>query len=232
MIHAAEMATVWVVRGGSRDHLVKTFLDDGVIGLVHETFPDGRTIDRLGALRLLGVGMDDEPTKGQEAEVAQFLSFVRRIEVGDIAVLIDPAPAGLTCGVVTGDYEYDPDVPASRAPHRRRVDWRRRLPFADLPERLAHVPSQRSVLEDVPDGRLRTLAQACCRGEVGEDPFDRPVVARAPRRPAARRSGTPAPKRPTKASRRPRDERRCTVCLVTKPESLFDGGSDQCRDCA
>ncbi len=234
-VHADEMATVWVVRGGERDRLVRTFLDDGEIGLVEPRFGDGRDVDRTSALRTLGVGMDDEPTKAQEADVARFLSFVRRIRVGDVAMLVDPVAGGLACGVVVGDYRFRDDVDPARAPHRRAVSWRRRLPFDDLPDRLDHVPAQRSDLEDVPDGRLRALALRCCRGEAGQDPFDRPAVPapRARRSPSGQRRTatprTPAPKRPSQATRA---ERRCTVCLVTKAEDLFEDDGTVCRDCA
>lgn len=233
MIHADEMATVWVVRGGPRDRLVKPFLDDGEIGVVFPQFPDGHDVDRTKALRILGVGMDDEPTKHQEADAALFLSFVRRIRVGDIAMLIDPVAGGLACGVVIGDYHHRDDIDADRAQHRRPVEWRRRLPFSALPSRLDHLPDQRSPLEVVPDGRLRDLGLQCCRGELGDDPFDRPAVAtRRPRSSGGSRPRSPrkpAPKRPSQATRA---ERRCTVCLVTKSEDLFEDGGDICRDCA
>lgn len=233
-IHADEMATVWVVRGGDRDRLVKAFLDDGEIGLVAAEFGDGRDVDRTSALRTLGVGMDDEPTKHQEADVAHFLSFVRRIRVGDVALLVDPAPGGFACGVVVGDYTYRADLDPSQARHRRAVDWRRRLPFAALPARLDHLPDQRTAVEDVPDGRLRDLALQCCRGELGEDPFDRPATA-PPRRASSsgpRRPRTPKPPAPKRPSQATKAERRCTVCLVTKAEDLFEDGGDMCRDCA
>lgn len=233
MIHADEMATVWVVRGGPRDRLVKSFLDDGEVGVVFPQFPDGHDVDRAKALRILGVGLDDEPTKHQEADAALFLSFVRRMRVGDIAMLVDPVAGGLACGVVTGEYRYRDDLDPDRAQHRRPVEWRRRLPFTSLPARLDHVPDQRSVLEDVPDGRLRDLGKQCCELQLGDDPFDRPTVA-TPRRRTNSSTGRPralrkpAPKRPSQATRA---ERRCTVCLVTKSEDLFEDG-DVCRDCA
>jgi len=234
VIHADEMATVWVVRGGPRDRLVRAFLDDGEIGVVFPQFPDGHDVDRAKALRILGVGLDDEPSKHQEHDAALFLSFVRRIKVGDIAMLVDPAAGGLACGVVTGEYRYRTDVDADRAQHRRPVEWRRRLPFASLPARLDHLPDQRSVLEDVPDGRLRDLARQCTELQLGDDPFDRPAVA-PPRRRTTSSTGRPrtprkpAPKRPSQATRA---ERRCTVCLVTKSEDLFDDAGDVCGDCA
>jgi hypothetical protein len=233
VIHADEMATVWVVRGGPRDRLVKPFLDDGEIGVVFPQFPDGRDVDRAKALKILGVGLDDEPTKHQEHDAALFLSFVRRIKPGDLALLVDPVAGGFACGVVTGDYRYRSDLDADRAQHRRPVEWRRRLPFAALPGRLDHLPDQRAPLEDVPDGRLRDLALQCSELRLGDDPFDRPHVAPPRRRTtsgtgAPRRPRTPAPKRPSQATRA---ERRCAVCLVTKAEDPFDDG-EVCRDCA
>ena len=231
MLHADEMATVWVLRAGRRDQLVQAFLDDGEVGVEFPAFPDGRTIDRIGALRLLGVGMDDEPTKLQEADVAHFLSFVRRMAVGDLALLLDPSAGGIAVGVVSGDYRYRDDLDPARARHRRPVEWRRRLAFASLPARLEDLPDQRAPIEDVPDGRLRELALRASEGELGDDPFDRPrIPVRAPRTPSTRRPSTPrAPARPPVAVP---PTRRCTVCLVTKPESLFDDGEDACRDCA
>ena len=236
MFHADEMATVWVVRAGPRDRLVRPFLDDGEIGLVLPQFPDGHDVDRAKALRILGVGLDDEPTKHQEHDAALFLSFVRRIQPGDIAMLVDPAAGGFACGVVTGEYRYRTDLGPDAAQHRRPVEWRRRLPFTALPARLDHLPDQRTVLEDVPDGRLRDLALQCTELRLGDDPFDRPAVA-PPRRPSSsgggpRRPRTPKPPAPKRPSQVTRAERRCTVCLVTKAEDLFDDAGDVCRDCA
>jgi hypothetical protein len=235
MIHADEMATIWVLRAGPADRLVQPFLDEGEIGVVFPQFSDGHDVDRAKALRILGVGLDDEPTKHQEHDAAQFLSFVRRIRPGDIAMLVDPVAGGFACGVVTGDYRYRTDLDPPRAQHRRPVEWRRRLPFASLPARLDHLPEQRSMLEDVPDGRLRDLALRCTELRLGEDPFDRPTAApfrgRVGGASTPRRPRTPKPRAPKRPAQATRAERRCTVCLVTKSADLFDDG-DVCRDCA
>ena len=224
MIHASEMATVWVIRGGERNRLVQTFLDDGAIGVGYPSIPDGRTVDRSKALRLL---QSDPDSAAPEAQAAMFLSFVRRIEVGDVVLMPDPAAEGFVCGVVTGDYDFVEALHPDRYRHRRPVEWRRRLPYDALPERLAHLPKQRQTLNDVPDGRLRDLALQCCRLELGDDPFDRPrgaaATARANRAPRSR-----APKRPPKAKIA---ERRCAGCLVSKPVEVFEDGGDWCRDC-
>ena len=226
MIHAREMATVWVIRGGERNRLVQTFLDDGAIGVGFPELPDGRTLDRSATLRLLEPDREAPPPEG---EAAMFLSFVRRIEVADLVLLPDPAAEGFAVGVVAGDYEFHDELAADRARHRRPVEWRRRLPYSALPERLKHLPNQRQPIDDVADGRLRDLALRCSRLELGDDPFDRPRGATA----AARASGAPrrsrAPKRPPKASI---PERRCASCLVSKPAELFEDGGDWCRDCA
>src|SRR3546814_7551439 len=103
MIHADEMATVWVVRAGPKDRLVRTFLDEGEIGVAFPQFPDGHAVDRSKPLTILGVGLDDEPPKHQEADAALFLSFVRRIRVADIALLLDPVAGRFACGVGTGE---------------------------------------------------------------------------------------------------------------------------------
>lgn len=224
MIHAGEMATVWVIRGGDRNRLVQTFLDAGEIGVGFASIGDGRQVDRPKALRLL---QTDPEAAAPEALAAMFLSFVRRIEVGDIVAMPDPAAAGLVCGVVSGGYTFRDDLDPDRYRHRRPVQWRRRLPYGDLPERLAHLPAQRQSLNDVADGRLRDLAQQCCRLERGDDPFDRPrgATASAPRR---SRSTSRTPKRPPAATIA---ERRCANCFVVKPAELFDDSGDWCRDC-
>lgn len=226
MIHADEMATIWVLRGGDRDRLVKAFLDDGQVGVEFPEFPDGRTVDRGKAIRLLGGG--SEPSKSVEHEAAMFLSFVRRIGVTDVVLLRDRVASGFVCGVVTSDYEFRPDLGADRARHRRSVDWRRRLPFSLLPERLEKLPAHRPVLDDVPDGRLRDLALRCCRGELGDDPFDRPAGV-VPSTPKRRSSGARAPARPKPA---PKPERRCLQCLMSKSYDFFDGADEICIDCS
>lgn len=221
-MHPKEMATVWVIRGGERNRLVAEFLRDGDIGVGFPELPDGRDVDRATALRLLSSGDEDEAPP--EADAAMFLSFVRRVEVGDIVLMPDPQERGLVCGVVSGDYRFDADRDPGRCRHRRPVEWARRLPYAALPERLDKVPSQRKVLDDVPDGKLRELAQRCCAGELGDDPHDR-------RSPPVRSSGggrSRKPKRPPKASI---PERRCAGCLLVKPAELFDDDGDWCRDC-
>ncbi len=230
-LHATEMANVWVVRGGERDELVRPFLDDGEIGVGFPEFPDGGTVDRTAVLRIMGVGMDDEPSKQQEARAATFLSFVRRVQIGDLVLLVDRVAKGFAVGVASGDYRYRSDLDERRARHRRPVQWRRRLPFADLPERLAKVPDQKAAFDEVPDGRLRDLALQCSRGERGDDPFDRPARAA----PARRASGGARPRSSGASTRRKtvtKAERRCTTCLVTKPLDLFDGDGDMCVDCA
>ena len=184
VIHPKEMATVWVIRGGEGNRLVGEFLRDGCIGLEYADFPDGTTIDRAKAIELLEGRrvIFDEADEGHaassESGAAMFLSFVRRMEIGDVVFMPDPRAKGLACGVVTGDYTFHADLMPEHGRHRRSVDWRARLLNADLPERLDHVPRQRKVLDDVADGKLRALAIRCCAGELGEDPHARP--ARAP----------------------------------------------------
>lgn len=218
------MATVWVIRGGERNRLVQTFLDDGAIGLGYPSLPDGRTVDRAKALELL---QDDPEAAAPEAQAAMFLSFVRRITIGDMVLMPDPAADGMICGVVTGDYEFHEDLHPDRSRHRRPVDWRRRLPNSLLPERLAHLPKQRQTLNDVADGRLRDLALQCSELELGDDPLDRPRGAVAGS--SGGRSSRPrAPKRPPQATMA---ERRCAGCLVVKGDEVFEDGGEWCRDC-
>ncbi len=218
------MATVWVIRGGDRNRLVQTFLDDGAIGLGYPSLPDGRTVDRAKALKLL---QDDPEAAAPEAQAAMFLSFVRRITIGDLVLMPDPAADGMICGVVIGDYEFHEDLHPDRSRHRRPVDWRRRLPNSLLPERLAHLPKQRQTLNDVADGRLRDLALQCSELELGDDPLDRPRGAVAGS--SGGRSSRPrAPKRPPQATMA---ERRCAGCLVVKPDEVFEDGGEWCRDC-
>lgn len=223
VIHPKDMATVWVIRGGEGNRLVSTFLQDGSIGVGYPELPDGRTVDRAKALRLLTT---DPEAAAPEAAAATFLSFVRRIEIGDIVLMPDPQERGLACGVVTGDYEFRDEVPPEQYRHRRAVDWRRRLPNSELPERLEHVPRQRQTLNDVADGKLRDLALQCCEGTIGEDPF----VRRSPpvRSSSSGRSRPRTPPRPPKATV---PERRCMNCFISKPEELFEDGGDWCRDC-
>lgn len=222
VIHPKEMATVWVIRGGERNHHVGAFLDDGSIGVGFPDLPDGRTVDRAKAIRLLTSDPDAPPP---EADAAMFLSFVRRIDVGDIVVMPDPQEKGLVCGVVAGDYEYRDDLDATDARHRRPVEWRRRLPVDQLPERLDQIPNQRKQLDDVADGKLRELATRCCAGELGDDPF----VRTSP--PVRSRSSGPRTRRPPRPPKATTPERRCMNCFISKPEELFDDGGDWCRDC-
>lgn len=223
------MATLWLIHGGNRGRMVPTFLRDCVVGAEFPDLADGRSLDRSATVKALGGGL--EPSKAVLAEAAEFLSFVRRIEVGDVVLLPDPAAKGLVCGVVSGDYHYEPDLDVSRFRHRRPVEWRRRLPYTDLPERLSQLPRQRGTVTDVPDGRLRTMALECCALERGADPMDRPrgaATASAGRR--SRSSGSP--RRAATPPPRTVAERRCMACLMKKPEDHFDGAAEFCIDCS
>ena len=221
MIDPKEMATVWVIRGGERNRLVSTFLQDGSIGLGYPSIPDGRGVDRPKALRLLST---EDDVAAPEAAAAMFLSFVRRVEIGDIVLMPDPQESGMACGVVTGDYEYREETPLDQYRHRRTVDWRRRLPNDALPERLENIPRQRQTLNDVADGKLRELAKQCCAGELGDDPFVRTS-------PPVRSSSGTRTRKPPKPPKATVPERRCMSCFVSKPEELFEDGGDWCRDC-
>ncbi len=222
VIHPKDMATVWVIRGGERNRLVSTFLQDGSIGVGYPTIPDGRTVDRSKALKLLAT---DDEVAAPEAAAAMFLSFVRRVDVGDVVFMPDPQEQGMACGVVTGDYEYRAEVPLEQYRHRRTVDWRRRLPNDALPERLENVPRQRQTLHDVADGKLRDLALQCCEESLGDDPF----VRKSP--PVRSTSGQPRTRKPPRPPKATVPERRCMNCFVSKPEELFEDGGDWCRDC-
>lgn len=221
VLHPKEMATVWVIRGGERNRRIPSYLEDGSIGVDFPDLPDGRTVDRAKAIRLLTTDPDAPPP---EADAAMFLSFVRRIEIGDLVLMPDPQEKGLVCGVVSGDYEYRPDQGDGDSPHRRPVEWRRRLPYAELPERLDQVPRQRRQLDDVADGKLRELATRACAGELGDDPFVR-------RSPPVRSSGGSRSRKPSRPPKATVPERRCTSCFLVKPAELFEDGSDWCRDC-
>lgn len=224
MLHADEMATIWVIAAGPRERLVSTFLTDGAIGVSYPALGDGRNLDRRAAERALTEGKVPKV----EAEAKLFLSFVRRMQIGDVVAMPDHHAGGVAMGVVAGDYEFCDELAPQQARHRRPVEWRRRLPFTALPERLAHIADARKPFQEESDGRLRELALQCCRGELGDDPTDRPAMAVA----TPRASGPRKPRAPKRPPRATMSERRCPHCLVVKAETLFDDGEDLCRDCA
>lgn len=218
---------IWVIGAGPRERLVTTFLEEGEIGVSYPALGDGRNLDRVKTEKALA----DAGVPHVEVEAKLFLSFVRRMNVGDIVAMPDHHAGGVVMGVVAGDYAFRDDLDPARARHRRPVEWRRRLPLSALPERLAHITASRHSILEESDGRLRDLALRCCRGELGDDPTDRPRVAAA----TPKRAASGAPRRPRAPKRPPRAtmaERRCTSCLVVKSEDLFDHGEDLCRDCA
>lgn len=218
------MATVWVIAAGDRERLVSRFLADGAIGVSYPALGDGRNLDRRAAEKALS----EAKVAKVDAVAKLFLSFVRRIEIGDVVAMPDHHAGGVVIGVIAGDYEFRDDLAADQARHRRAVEWRRRLPLSALPERLAHIADGRVAFQEESDGRLRDLALRCCRGELGEDPTDRPAApVTLPR--------STAPRKPRAPSRPPRATmagRRCQHCLVVKAEDLFEEGEDLCRDCA
>lgn len=219
-------ATLWLIRGGESNRLVRRFLDEGVTGVGFGDLPDGRTVDAFVLQKKLAAAFVEKP----EQVSTQFFSFVNRVEVGDVVFMPDPQAKGLATGIVTGEYTYDPDIPVEECRHRRSVDWRRRIGYDALPERLANLPKQRAVVADVPDGRLRVLAHEAFLHELGEDPHRRPVRSTGggggsrPRRSSTGgRIKKPAPK--------PVEQRRCMTCMMQKPLDFFDGDDQHCRDC-
>jgi restriction system protein len=120
------------VRAGSRGREIRSFLDDGFVGLGwKETGSlEGVTDFRAFEERLLAV----HPTRSSRtltAWAAMLRAVVSGMDVGDDVMTIESSTRHYWIGKVTSEYQWHPDADLA---HRRAVRWSGSLSRAHLTE--------------------------------------------------------------------------------------------------
>lgn len=197
---------VWVIRAGERSRLVDDFVTGDVTGVGYPAVPDGRSVTRDQVEEML---VDDGTPAAVKRSVAMFDAFVNDVGVGDAVLMPDTPRGDVLVGTVTSGYEYHAELPHDRFRHRRAVEWRARVPLAELPESEQGLQRQRTMLADLTSDDLRAFVGRVVAGDLG-----RPAVT------PPGRYATPAPV-----------GRVCTACGTRKADSVFDGSSAVCIDC-
>ncbi|HEX4980724.1 MAG TPA: hypothetical protein VFV63_03460 [Ilumatobacteraceae bacterium] len=208
----------WVVRAGEDNRLVDEFIDSGVTGVGYFTIPDGTDLTYTAVRRLL---VSEATSEALDLHTSMFIEFVKEISIGHIVLMPDTPRRDMVVGVVTGPYEFHPDLPPERYRHRRTVEWSGRVPLGDLPAGADKLYRQRTTLTRASIPGLEEFTDRVRAGEIG-----RPATART-RAAAPRRSRTAAPRKPVPVVR----ERLCPGCGMIKHVEQF-GPEGVCVDCA
>lgn len=213
---------MWVIRGGEQNRLVDRFVDQAIIGLRFPDVPDAEILTRSEIRRFLGTDASPAVLDAQEASLS---AFVREIQVGDSVLLPDPQRGDVVVGTVTGRYEFDGDLPADEARHRRSVDWLARHSVAELPKAVqGTVTKQKLDLQQHRDAEWSAYLGQVRDHVIGRDPRDRP--ARTSSTTPRRASRAAAPRAPKAAVA----QRTCPSCFLQTHPDRFRG--DLCVDCA
>jgi predicted Mrr-cat superfamily restriction endonuclease len=119
------MKNIWVVRPGLDPNSMKAIERESVILFGGPELGDLRELETKEAI----LEKQNETHPGEKAHTlqtwaAQHWKIFREIKKGDIVLTPVKGTREILMGVVTGDYEYAPEVSA-RHPHVRRVDWQR-----------------------------------------------------------------------------------------------------------
>ncbi len=201
-----ESSRVWIIRAGERSRLVDDFVTGDVTGVGYSSVPDGRSVTRDEVQDLL---RDEGTTATIHRKVAMFDAFVNDVGVGDAILMPDTPRGDVVVGTVTSGYEYHAELPHDRCRHRRTVEWRARVPLAELPESQQGIHRQRTMLAEHAGDDLHEFVGRVVAGDLG-----RPAV-------------TP----PGRYETPPPTGRICTSCGTRKADSVFDGDSVVCIDC-
>ncbi len=120
---------VWLVRAGRRGEQEQIALDNNIIAVGWNDLPDLSGIKSREALAKLYREVCPDASANKVANhVGQVWAFLRRIKVGDLAVLPLHIQSAIAIGRVIGDYQYRTDL-GSDVLHIRTVEWLR----TDLP---------------------------------------------------------------------------------------------------
>lgn len=227
MSGTADGPTAWLNRAGHGAEHVEVYVRRGVITLGWARIPGLEDLRELDAEQM--AGLIARAGRGQpRSDVRELLDFRDGMQTGDVVVTPDPPRKAVLFGEITGDYGFEPVSVAGDHRHVRPVTWFGRWARYDLPPPLRKTLDdyQRTVLQLPNQEDWLALADNIRAGD------GMPV---APRTPAGRRTGgerrprRPAAK-PTRVPSAPRQT--CPVCGLDQAPTMFEAGSDRCRDCA
>ncbi|MBG6199967.1 restriction system protein [Labrenzia sp. EL_13] len=116
------MTRLWIVRAGARGERELAAIDQGKL---MPGFLEVGDLSKIGSREaILGHLQEVLPNEGTNRLrnfAAQLNQFVNQIRIGDYVVMPRKGTNGVAIGVVTGEYEFDPD---SAYKHARAVDWK------------------------------------------------------------------------------------------------------------
>ena len=163
-------------------------------------------------------------------DAGELLGFRDGMHVGDVVVTPDPTRKAVLFGDITGDYEFSAEYVVGDHRHARTVRWIGRWPRYDLepPLRKTLDDYQRTVLKLPNQDDWLAVADSIRAGEGTPIAQKAPRKARTPAAPRAPRAPK-APRPPAKVATPPR---MCPTCQLVQAPSMFDEGSEECRDCA
>jgi restriction system protein len=114
---------VWLVRAGRRGEQEQIALDNGLVTIGWNEFPDLSGIENREAMAAFyrEKNPDDSPSKAA-MQVGQVWAFRERMKKGDLAVLPLHIQSAIAIGTIVGPYQYRSDL-GSDVHHTRPVEW-------------------------------------------------------------------------------------------------------------
>lgn len=211
------MTTTWLVRCGDGGRYVDEAVSGGIITV---DFREATDVTGL-AVEEIAVQLEGSKTRTAVSRLAEMLyAFANDIEIGDAIICSDRARRQVVVGRVTGPYEWVEETPLNQQHHTRKIEWKARWGWDDLPETVRNtvLHYQRTVLRFPDQETALLLAEKA-------EASGMPAVYAAP---ARRSTASSIDLRLEGASR---NERLCTSCFIIRPRSEFREDSETCRVC-
>ena len=228
MTSTAGTRSAWLNRAGHGAEHVEAYVRRGVITIGWAIIRGLDDLRGLDAEQIEHLIVASGVRKFPGLDTGEVLGFRDGMQVGDVVVTPDPKRKAVLFGDVTGDYEFHPDFVTGDHRHARAVRWIGRWPRYDLepPLRKTLDDYQRTVLKLPNQDDWLAVADSIRAGD------GMPIAQKAPRKtrtPAAPRAPKAPRPAPAKVATPPR---MCPSCQLVQAPSMFDEGSDVCRDCA
>ena len=119
--------SLWMVRAGGHGEQEPGAIDNNVVTIGWNEFPDLSNLKNRSELTKLFVQIHPTAKKNQiPNEVGQMWRFAREIQVGDLVALPLKTQSAIAIGKVKGPYEYI--KLADNIKHIRRVSWEKTIP--------------------------------------------------------------------------------------------------------
>ena len=211
------MTTTWLVRCGDGGRNI----DDAVSrGIITVDFPEAGDVTGL-PVGEIAEQLAATKTRTAISRLADMLyAFANEIEPGDAVIASDRARRQVVVGRVSGPYEWVESGATPPPLHTRRIDWKARWGWDDLPDPVKRtvLHYQRTVLKFPDQESASTFTK---EAEESGMPADYT--------PPARRSRAGAVDQRLEGASR--SERLCTTCFIIRPRTEFREGAEMCRVC-